>query len=302
MDSSVGFADVDHLRRHRERGRVLAVRHSTSIARIECGDQACRARRFEVRVDYRGRDEMGVVVQNFNWMVEELRNIEYLRKDFVSSVSHEFKTPVSAIRGSVKLLTATPFEKLNEAKFRKYMGLIADETERMSSLSSNLLRLSRLENQSAAENVINFSLDEQLRRCILLLEGQWSTKPVELDIQLDRIDYRGDIELLQQLWLNLLSNAIKFTDPGGNVGIKLRGTPEGGARVEISDDGVGMSPETQKRVFEKFYQGDNSRAREGNGLGLSIVRRIVELHSGVIVYKSELGKGTVCTVTLPGNR
>lgn len=181
------------------------------------------------------------------------------------------------------------------------MGLIADETERMSSLSSNLLRLSRLENQSAAENVMNFSLDEQLRRCILLLEGQWSTKPVELDIQLDRIDYRGDIELLQQLWLNLLSNAIKFTDPGGNVGIKLRGTPEGGARVEISDDGVGMSPETQKRIFEKFYQGDNSRAREGNGLGLSIVRRIVELHSGAIAYKSELGKGTVCTVTLPGN-
>ncbi|OUO68852.1 hypothetical protein B5F55_01130 [Anaerotruncus colihominis] len=284
-------------------GVFLAVRHSTrplrelnaAIRHVARGD-------FEVRVDYRSRDEMGVVVQNFNWMVGELRNIEYLRKDFVSSVSHEFKTPVSAIRGSVKLLTATPFEKLNEAKFRKYMGLIADETERMSSLSSNLLRLSRLENQSAAENVINFSLDEQLRRCILLLEGQWSTKPVELDIQLDRIDYRGDIELLQQLWLNLLSNAIKFTDPGGNVGIKLRGTPEGGARVEISDDGVGMSPETQKRVFEKFYQGDNSRAREGNGLGLSIVRRIVELHSGVIVYKSELGKGTVCTVTLPGNR
>lgn len=133
------------------------------------------------------------------------------------------------------------------------------------------------------------------------MEGQWSTKSVELDIRLDRIDYRGDVELLQQLWLNLLSNAIKFTDPGGNVGIELRGIPAGDVCVEIIDDGVGMSPETQKRIFEKFYQGDNSHAREGNGLGLSIVRRIVELHTGTIVYKSELGQGTICTVTLPGN-
>lgn len=283
-------------------GAFFAIRHSTRPLReLNAAIQHVARGDFKVRVDYRGRDEMGVVVQNFNWMVGELRNIEYLRKDFVSSVSHEFKTPVSAIRGSVKLLTATPFEKLNKAKFRKYMELITDETERMSSLSSNLLRLSRLENQSAAENITNFSLDEQLRRCILLLEGQWSTKPVDLDIQLDRVDYRGDVELLQQLWLNLLSNAIKFTDPGGNVLVKLRGTPDGGARIEISDDGVGMSPETQKRIFEKFYQGDNSHARGGNGLGLSIVRRIVELHAGTIVYDSALGKGTVCTVTLPGS-
>ena len=167
MDSSVVLQTLIICAGIASAGVFLAVRHSTrplrelnaAIRHVARGD-------FEVRVDYRGRDEMGVVVQNFNWMVGELRNIEYLRKDFVSSVSHEFKTPVSAIRGSVKLLTATPFEKLNEAKFRKYMGLIADETERMSSLSSNLLRLSRLENQSAAENVINFSLDEQLRRCI----------------------------------------------------------------------------------------------------------------------------------------
>lgn len=165
---------------------------------------------------------MGVVVRNFNWMVGELRNIEYLRKDFVSSVSHEFKTPIAAIQGSVKLLTSAPYGKLSEEKFQKYTRLISDETDRMASLSSNLLRLSRLENQSTAENPTVFSLDEQIRRCILLLENQWHARHIDLDIQLDRADYRGDEELVQQLWLNLLSNAIKFTGEGGNISVKLR--------------------------------------------------------------------------------
>lgn len=241
---------------------------------------------------------MGVVVRNFNWMVGELRNIEYLRKDFVSSVSHEFKTPIAAIQGSVKLLTSAPYGKLSEEKFQKYTRLISDETDRMASLSSNLLRLSRLENQSTAENPTVFSLDEQIRRCILLLENQWHARHIDLDIQLDRADYRGDEELVQQLWLNLLSNAIKFTGEGGNISVKLRRVV-GGLRVEIADDGIGMSPETQQRIFEKFYQGDGSHSREGNGLGLSIVKRILDLHGGAIKYESAPGAGTTCTVTLP---
>ena len=253
---------------------------------------------FDVSVDYQSRDEMGVVVQNFNWMVGELRNIEYLRKDFVSSVSHEFKTPIAAIRGGVKLLTSTPFDHLSEEKFRKYTGLIAQESDRMATLSSNLLRLSSLENQSETARVRVFSLDEQIRRAILLMEGQWSAKKLDLDIQLDRVYYRGDEELIQQVWINLLSNAVKFTAEGGNISVKLR-CREGLAVAEIADDGVGMSEETQKRIFEKFYQGDRSHAREGNGLGMSIVKRILDLHHGSISYRSAPGEGTVCTVTLP---
>lgn len=280
-------------------GAVVAIHRA--IRPLQKLNQAIRqvARgNFDVHVDFESRDEMGVVVRNFNWMVGELRNIEYLRKDFVSSVSHEFKTPIAAIQGSVKLLTSAPYGKLSEEKFQKYTRLISDETDRMASLSSNLLRLSRLENQSTAENPTVFSLDEQIRRCILLLENQWHARHIDLDIQLDRADYRGDEELVQQLWLNLLSNAIKFTGEGGNISVKLRRVV-GGLRVEIADDGIGMSPETQQRIFEKFYQGDGSHSREGNGLGLSIVKRILDLHGGAIKYESAPGAGTTCTVTLP---
>ena len=255
-------------------GAVVAIHRA--IRPLQKLNQAIRqvARgNFDVHVDFESRDEMGVVVRNFNWMVGELRNIEYLRKDFVSSVSHEFKTPIAAIQGSVKLLTSAPYGKLSEEKFQKYTRLISDETDRMASLSSNLLRLSRLENQ-------------------------WHARHIDLDIQLDRADYRGDEELVQQLWLNLLSNAIKFTGEGGNISVKLRRVV-GGLRVEIADDGIGMSPETQQRIFEKFYQGDGSHSREGNGLGLSIVKRILDLHGGAIKYESAPGAGTTCTVTLP---
>lgn len=280
-------------------GAVVAIHRAIRpLQKLNAAIRQVARGNLDVHVDYQSRDEMGVVVRNFNWMVGELRNIEYLRKDFVSSVSHEFKTPIAAIQGSVKLLTSVPYERLSKEKFRKYARLIADETDRMASLSSNLLRLSRLENQSAAENLTEFSLDEQIRRCILLLENQWSAKKIDLDIQLDRADYRGDEELVQQLWLNLLSNAIKFTDEGGSVSVKLRRV-QGGLRVEIADDGIGMSAETQKRIFEKFYQGDGSHAREGNGLGLSIVKRILDLHGGVIKYDSAPEEGTTCRVTLP---
>ena len=254
---------------------------------------------FDVRVPEDNRcyeiDELAV---SFNNMARDLDQLEELTRGFISNVSHEFKTPIAAIQGSVKLLTSAPYGKLSEEKFQKYTRLISDETDRMASLSSNLLRLSRLENQSTAENPTVFSLDEQIRRCILLLENQWHARHIDLDIQLDRADYRGDEELVQQLWLNLLSNAIKFTGEGGNISVKLRRVV-GGLRVEIADDGIGMSPETQQRIFEKFYQGDGSHSREGNGLGLSIVKRILDLHGGAIKYESAPGAGTTCTVTLP---
>lgn len=253
---------------------------------------------FNVHVKYRGHDEMGKIVANFNWMTEALGGIEYLRRDFVSSVSHEFKTPVAAVQGSAKLLSSIPWEKMTEEKLKKYTGLILEETARMSNLSSNLLRLSKLESQKCAENIIGFSLDEQIRRSVLQLESVWSAKGLAFDISLDEVDCYGDEELLAQVWTNVLANAVKFTGTGGSVRIQLTASGEN-AFVEIADTGIGMNQETRMRLFEKFYQGDSSRGGEGSGLGLSIVKRIIDLHSGSIQYESAPGQGTTVLIVLP---
>lgn len=262
-----------------------------AISRVARGD-------FSARVNVKNSDEIGKIARNFNWMIEELSRIEYLRQDFVSNVSHEFKTPLAAVQGSARMLASLPREKLTDEKLKKYTGLILDETARMTSLCANLLRLTRLEHQTAAEKVIVFSLDEQLRRAVLALENQWSAKRLELDIQLEPADCQGDADLLYQAWLNLLTNSIKFSRDGGllYIGLTLR---DHMACVEIGDNGDGMTQETLGRLFEKFYQGDASRRTEGSGLGLSIVKRIVDLHRGEIAYQSAPGKGTLCTVRLP---
>lgn len=265
-----------------------------AISRVARGD-------FSARVDVKRCDEIGKIARNFNWMTSQLERIEYLRRDFVSSVSHEFKTPLAAVQGSARMLAALPKEKLTEQKLKKYTGLILDETARMTNLSSNLLRLTRLEHQTVAENVTEFSLDEQLRGAILALESQWSAKKLQLEIQLEPLNCQGDEELLYQAWLNLLTNAIKFSHERGLLSVCLR-EAEGMLQVELGDSGDGMSEETMRRVFEKFYQGDPSRKTEGSGLGLSIVKRIVDLHGGDIFYRSAPGQGTLCTVRLPARQ
>lgn len=262
-----------------------------AISRVAHGD-------FSVRVETRSRDEIGKIARNFNWMIRELGRIEYLRQDFVSNVSHEFKTPLAAVQGSARLLASIPREKLTDAKLKKYTSLILEETARMTNLSSNLLRLSKLEHQSAAENITVFSLDEQIRRAILFQEAGWSAKRLELDIRLEPVDCQGDEDLLFQVWTNLLSNAVKFSREGG---ILLAGltAKDGMAEIKLGDDGKGMNEETLQRLFEKFYQGDTSHSTEGSGLGLSIVKRIIDLHGGEISYQSAPGQGTLCTVLLP---
>lgn len=264
-----------------------------AIARLGHGD-------FDAHVEYKSQDEMGKIVDNFNRMTRELGRMEYLRRDFVSSVSHEFKTPIAAIQGSAKLLGSLSREKLTDEKMQKYTGLILEEAGRMSNLASNLLRLSRLENQSTAENITRFSLDEQIRHAILQLENQWKGKGLEMVVQCAPAVYEGDEELLMQVWTNLLTNAVKFTGTGGTITVRLaQPQPNAGVEIEIADTGIGMDKETMDRLFEKFYQGDPSHRVEGNGLGLSIVKRIVDLHQGNLVYTSEPGKGTVCRVYLP---
>lgn len=252
---------------------------------------------FDVQVKQTTHDEVGILVMNFNKMAKELKNNEYLKKDFVSSVSHEFKTPIASISGFAKIIQS---KEIDDKTRQEYVQIIIDETDRLSKLSSNLLRLSSLENQAIIEKMHHFSLDEQIRRVILLLEHNWSKKDLELDLDLEALDFQGDEEMLQQVWINLIDNAIKFSEPYGILSIKVYAVDQS-AVVEIGDSGKGMDERTVVRIFEKFYQGDEAHKTDGNGLGLSIVKRIVDLYEGEIACSSLLGHGTTFTIKLPLN-
>lgn len=249
---------------------------------------------FDVKIITASKDEVGQLSTNFNLMTEELKNIEYLRKDFISSVSHEFKTPMTSIQGFAKLLKD---KDLTEEQADEYTDIIISETGRLANLSNNLLRLSKLENQSIHEQHSNFSLSEQIRNVILLLEPKWSRKDLELNLELDEINYTGDEELLKQVWINLIENAIKFSNSGNSLKISIEKNIER-IRVTIADSGVGIDAAHKNRIFERFYKVDKSRSNEGSGLGLPIVKRIVELHNGKIYFESTLGVGTTFIVEL----
>ncbi len=264
------------------------------MKRLTAATQKVAVGNFDVRVEYDGVDEMGALVKNFNTMTQELQNIEYLRKDFVSSVSHEFKTPIASIGGFAKILRN---DSLEPSAVKEYADIIVSETDRLSKLSSNLLRLSSLENQSIVDRGHAFSLDEQIRKVLVLLEHKWSEKKLELEVALDPITFSGDEELLQQVWINLIDNAIKFSLEGGLLTVKAS-TVEDKVLVEIADSGAGMDDDTLSRIFEKFYQGDSAHATEGNGLGLSIAKRIIDLHEGSISVNSHVGEGSVFEVRL----
>lgn len=252
---------------------------------------------FDIQVETKADDEIGQLAQHFNKMTRELKNIEYLRKDFITNVSHEFKTPIASIQGFAKLLQKG---NLSEEEKQEYTNIIVEETTRLSNLSSNILKLSKLENQEILEKRSEFYLDEQIRKCILLLEHQWAKKNIEFDIELEKIQYTGDEGLLQQVWINILSNAIKFSNNNSKISIDLKKT-DTSANIKITDYGIGMREETMVRIFEKFYQGDKSHSYEGNGLGLPLVKRILDICGGRINVESQLNKGTTFTVELQYN-
>lgn len=240
--------------------------------------------------------EFREMAHNFNIMAKELAGIEILRNDFIENVSHEFKTPLTAIEGYATLLQK---KGLSEEKRAEYTGKILLNTRRLSTLTGNILLLSRLENQEIEIKKERFSLDEQLREIILLFEPQWSAKRLDLDIELDPVEFYGSSELLAQVWQNILGNAMKFASDNGEVQVLLRGVGDTNIEVSIADNGIGMNEEVVQRAFEKFYQGDPSRAASGNGLGLSLAKRIVNLHGGTIEVTSREGCGTVFIVRLP---
>lgn len=274
---------------------VAIRRISDPIIRISNAAKEVAKGDFSMKMDYKSNDEIGILAQNFNLMTTELGNMEYLRKDFISSVSHELKTPIASIQGFAEMLQD---KELSEENFQAYTTIIIDETKRLSHLSSNMLRLSKLDHQFIPEITKPFSLDEQIRRTIVLLEEQWSRKNLELDIDLDEIVYPGDEALIQQIWLNLIENAIKFSAESGTIVIQAKKVSDK-VVVKIKDQGIGISTIDQGRIFEKFFQADVSHSQEGSGLGLAIVKKIVEIYAGEIKFTSEMGQGTTFVVKLP---
>ena len=251
---------------------------------------------FSVRVDASDvPGDMGELASSFNDMATELGSLELFRKDFINNFSHEFKTPIVSIRGFAKQLER---DDLTDAQRREYLDIIVTESDRLANMASNVLLLSKLENQTIVTDREDYPLDEQLRRCVLLLEKQWSEKGLEPDVDLESVTYRGNEEMMNHVWVNLLNNAIKFSPPGGTLTVRL--ARDGNAAVcRVGDQGPGMDDDTRRRIFEKFYQGDTAHATEGNGLGLSLVKRIVDLCGGSVTVDSAPGAGATFTVRLP---
>jgi len=288
---SLLFTAFDAVRRRITVGRTA--RQITQAAKkITDGD-------FSVRVPLPNRfgsdDNFRDIVDCFNRMAQELNGVETLRTDFISNVSHELKTPLAAIHNYGTLLQA---HSLPDKERIEYASCIAESSRRLADMITNILKLTKLENQQIYPNSMSYDLGEQLRESLLQFEDVWDKENIEIETDIaDNVIVYADRELLSLVWNNLLSNAFKFTHSGGCVTLSLTAS-ERHAIVRVRDTGCGMSAETGARIFEKFFQGDTSHATRGNGLGLALVKRVVDIVSGEISVESVLGKGSTFTVKI----
>lgn len=263
-----------------------------ALKRISKGD-------YSVRLENTSDNKDGIlydVIENFNKMVEELDSVTILRNDFISNFSHEFKTPIVSIKGYAELIKNG--KNLTEEQKQEYLQVIIDESRRLSNLASSTLLMSKLDSQTSLTETSVFSVNEQLKQCVLVLDNEFKAKNLEVKIKLGKMRVDASVDMLQQVWINLLTNAIKYTPENGIIRITSTEL-EKEYIVSISDNGMGMTEETLKHIFDKYYQGDNSHSTSGNGLGLSIAKRIVELSGGKIEASSTEGKGTTFSVRLP---
>ena len=252
---------------------------------------------FSVRLTAdKGIREIEDIYANFNLMAKDLGATEILQTDFVSNVSHEFKTPINAIEGYATLLQGD--ENLSP-EMEQYVEKILFNTKRLSGLVGNILLLSKVDNQVIQSRVSTFRLDEQIRQSVVLLEPKWEEKDLEFDVDLERVEYTGDESMLMHVWNNIIGNAIKFDPPGGYVGIKMK-QRDGEITVTVEDSGPGVDEEAKKHIFDRFYQADSSHKEEGNGLGLALVKRIVDANKGRVTVENRIGGGCRFTVILPG--
>lgn len=253
---------------------------------------------FRVRLSFRGAFSRHPTVReftdSFNKMAQELENTELLRVDFIDSFSHEFKTPIVSIAGFAELLRCGELDKETE---REYLAIIEKESRRLSYMATNALNLSRVEKQTILTDVTEYNLSEQLRLCVLIFEDKWNEKNIDIGVCSGEHTVKASEKLLEQVWINLIGNAVKFTPDGGSVSVDIR-EDAGSITVSVFNSGSRIAPENYERVFTRFYKEDVSRSTEGNGIGLSIVKKIVDLHHGSVGVHSD-ERGTTFTVTLP---
>lgn len=288
---SLLFTLIDTVRR-----RFMVDRPTKRITeagkRITNGDFSVRIESLGDRYAY---ENFNQIIDCFNQMAQELGSVETLRTDFIANVSHELKTPLAVMQnyGTMLQVPDLPDEKRIE-----YAKGITDNARRLASLITNILKLNKLENQQIFPVAQRFDLSEQLCRSLLQFEEIWEQKSIDIETDIaDGVFIDSDAELLSLVWNNLLSNAFKFTENGGTVSVSLT-ADEHLAQIRISDTGCGISAETGAHIFEKFYQGDTSHAMQGNGLGLALVKRVVDIMNGEIAVESEIGKGSTFTVKL----
>ena len=254
---------------------------------------------FNVRIKPQGSfgtdETFNQVIECFNRMAEELGSVETLRTDFIANVSHEMKTPLAVMQNYGTLLQAPD---LSEEKRIEYAKGVTDGARRMADMMTNILKLNRLENQQIYPQTTEFDLGEQLCECLLQYESVWEKADIEIETDIaENVKVRADAELLGHVWNNLFSNAFKFTPSGGTVTVSLTAT-EHHAIVKVRDTGCGMTPEVGAHIFEKFYQGDTSHSAQGNGLGLALVKRVIDIMQGEISVESVVGKGSIFTVKI----
>ena len=256
---------------------------------------------FNTRLEFNGvwakHATVREISDSFNTMAEELENTEMLRSDFINNFSHEFKTPIVSISGFAKLLK---HGDLTEEQKAEYIGIIAEESSRLASMATNVLNLTKVENQTILTGQTTFNLSEQIRGCILLLESKWSAKNIEFHIDFDEYDVYANEEMLKQVWINLIDNAVKFSPDYGIVSVGISEN-NGLITVSVTNSGTDIPAESIDRIFNKFYQADESHSSEGNGIGLAIVKQVVKLHGGTVAADSRKGR-TTFTVMLPAKK
>ena len=288
---SLIFYVIDSIRRKMTVDRPVN-RITEAAEKIMQGD-------FSVRIKKQSKfvtdDKFNEVVDCFNKMAEELASVETLRTDFIANVSHEMKTPLAVMQNYGTLLQTT---NLSEEKRIEYAKGVTDGARRMANMMTNILKLNRLENQQIYPQTREYDLSEQLCECLLQYENVWEKSNIEIDTDIaDNVMITADAELLSLVWNNLFSNAFKFTEPGGTVSVTLTATAHH-AVIKVSDTGCGISPEVGRHIFDKFYQGDTSHSVQGNGLGLALVKRVIDIMHGEIGVESTVGKGTTFTVRI----
>lgn len=252
-------------------------------------------RRDTTKCEYEYINEVDELAKNVNKMVAELDGMDYMRKDFMSNVSHEIKTPIAAIIGFTEILLDG---SIDESERQEYLEVINKESMRISRLCENMLHMSRLDSQVIVANLQKIRLDEQLRKCIILLSEKWSNKEIDFSIDLEEVSILSDYDMLQQVWINLIDNAIKYSRENCKIDISVKRLNDKSVKVSISDNGIGIEEGKLHRIFDKFYQCEESHKKSGSGLGLSISKRIVELLNGTIECKSKKDSGTTFEVTL----